>query len=1158
MQQNVKLLVLISIMLIAANYLYGAYLSFEPVELNQPDGTKLNLFATGDEFYNWLHDKDGYTIKQNNEGWYVYLDKISKDELVFTDQIVGIDNPRNRNLVPWINISPEKMGEIRKQVQSEMRLSESGRAPTSGTLNNLVVFIRFSDQSEFGQSISTYSSLFNGLTGNTMQAYYKEVSYDQLNISTTFYPTPTSMVVSWQDTEHTRNYFVPYSTSNTIGYIDATDRRIREHTLLAAAVNGISSQVPASLNLDGDNDGLVDNVCFIIQGATTAWATLLWPHRWSLSTVASFINGKRVLDYNFQLSNSLASSGNGVLCHEMFHSLGAPDLYHYTNNGITPVGSWDLMQTNSNPPEHMCAFMKYKYGHWIPEIPLLENAGSYSINYLMLQDNNCYRINSPNSSSEYFVVEFRKKTGQFENSLPGTGMLIYRINTACGNGNADGPPDEVYLYRLNGTPSSNGTVSSATFSTEVGRTSFNNITNPRCFLSEGENGNISISSIGSSSGTSISFYLNYIPPRNLTAVSSHASVALNWEAPGFADPSNYKLFRDGVLLTTTTDLSYTDTDVINGINYSYYVKAVFANPAGESEASNSVSGIPSALPPRNLSGMIGNASCILTWQAPLAGTPTGYKVYRNSVLRTTTVNLTFTDYEVINNMTYSYSVKAVYINPTAESSATNYVSLTPNDGVVLTVGTGSLTNQGLPMMTTYKYSYSQSIYLQNEINLSNRCITKLYWQYTGGAVYTDNIKIYMGHTGLSSYTSSNNWVPLNDMTLAYDGTITTSSASGWIEINLSTPFFYNNTQNLVIAFDENSDGFESNAFYCSTATGNRSLLSYSDTVNPDPASPPYGYLRGSIPNIRFFMLTVSTPTILTSPISLDFGEVCIGTTSEHSFVVQNIGDENLTGIISTPVGCNVSTSRIISRNSLDFDISPDENCEFTITYSPTTNQIYNEYVTITSNDPFNPITYISVTGIGYIPPTLELSSISITENLALSSSSNQTVFMQNTGNRPLTYSIQLTEPQDRSLNHYFSSEFSSSEREITWLLCSSVNGIIDPGQTQELDLFFVTSNTVIGTHHAVININSNDPANPVLSISVVLNVSLGTPDVQINENTNSMQLSWDTVPGANAYKIYRCYSFEGVYQLVDTVNQLAYTESNVTDCAFYKVVAVFE
>ena len=109
----------------------------------------------------------------------------------------------------------------------------------------------------------------------------------------------------------------------------------------------------------------MDNVVFIVSGSAGEWSSLLWPHRWAIYDRYVYLNGKRVYDFNFQLKDFLASRGVGVICHEFFHTLGAPDLYHYTGNGIDPAGSWDLMCSDQNPPQYMTAFMKWKYGNWI-------------------------------------------------------------------------------------------------------------------------------------------------------------------------------------------------------------------------------------------------------------------------------------------------------------------------------------------------------------------------------------------------------------------------------------------------------------------------------------------------------------------------------------------------------------------------------------------------------------------------------------------------------------------------------------------------------------------------------------------------------------------------------------------------------------------------
>ena len=353
---------------------YAAYLRNVPVHVNQPDGTVLSCLASGDEFYNWLHDKDGYTIVRNSAtGFLVYADKVD-GRLVPTEFIAG------RTDIRTLAQAGLKARLLDDQKPKEMRISAEAppvvNAPQTGTINNLVVYVRFSDQTDFTQAFVDVTALsFNSTaTGaDSMRNYYAEASYSQLTVSSTFYPGSTPGVHSYQDA-HPRAYYMPYdATTNPGGYNGEGERTTREHTLLRNAVNAIAAEVPAGLAIDADNDGSVDNICFIVSGEPTAWSTLLWPHQWSLYTAPyAYINGKLVWTYNFQMETRLDV---GVLCHEMFHSLGAPDLYHYSSDGLEPVWAWDLMEWNLDPPEHMGAYMKWKYGHWIASIPEITQAG---------------------------------------------------------------------------------------------------------------------------------------------------------------------------------------------------------------------------------------------------------------------------------------------------------------------------------------------------------------------------------------------------------------------------------------------------------------------------------------------------------------------------------------------------------------------------------------------------------------------------------------------------------------------------------------------------------------------------------------------------------------------------------------------------------------
>jgi M6 family metalloprotease-like protein len=332
--------------------------------------------------------------------------------------------------------------------------------------------------------------------------YFKEVSYEQLELTSTHYPIcALTTNLSFQDS-NPRNYYMPYNaTTNPNGYQNSYQRTLREHTLLRNAVQYIENQVPTALLIDADGDNRVDNVCFIIRGTSGAWADLLWAHRWSLFSFDVRIHNKRVWDYTFQPETQCNTS---TLCHELFHTLGAPDLYRYDTAG-TPVGPWDLMSSGF---VHMGAWMKYKYTQntWISNIPVISGSGTFTLNPLTSPVNNAYKILSPYSNSEFFIVEYRKGEGLYESGLPGSGLLVYRINSLY-DGNASGPPDEVYIYRPNGTVNNDGNVSSAHYGAHVNRTKINDETNPSSFLSNGNPGGLFIHQVGEP-GETISFILN--------------------------------------------------------------------------------------------------------------------------------------------------------------------------------------------------------------------------------------------------------------------------------------------------------------------------------------------------------------------------------------------------------------------------------------------------------------------------------------------------------------------------------------------------------------------------------------------------------------------------------------------------------------------------
>ena len=430
---------------------YAGYVEKFPITVTQPDGEIVHCFTSGDEFFNWVHDSNGYTLVRDPQTGVVVYAYLQNDELVSTGYRVGSVNPASIGLLPWTIISAEKREQLRndfinaappKKTRKGNDILYAGQ--NDGVINNIVIYIRFADETEFAPKANIYDDMFNKDSANfpSMYRYFKETSYGKTLISSTFYPTSNgNTILSYQDTAM-RSYYLPYNAvTNPNGYDGFSERMTREHQLLKSAVEAVSSQIPPSLVIDFNNDGEVDNVCFIVRG-TPSSSTLLWPHKTYFSPSDNvIINGKYVINYNLQVETHLDGQGASVLAHEMFHTLGAPDLYRYINTSITPVGNWDLMASNIEPPQSSTAYMKYKYGGWIDSIPEITQSGTYTLNNVWHPTNNAYKIASPNSTTEFFVVEYRNKNIYWDSLIPGNGLIIYRINTMAGWGNMLGPPD---------------------------------------------------------------------------------------------------------------------------------------------------------------------------------------------------------------------------------------------------------------------------------------------------------------------------------------------------------------------------------------------------------------------------------------------------------------------------------------------------------------------------------------------------------------------------------------------------------------------------------------------------------------------------------------------------------------------------------------------
>lgn len=262
----------------------------------------------------------------------------------------------------------------------------------------------------------------------------------------------------------------------------------------------------------------------------------------------------------------------------------------------------------------------------------------------------------------------------------------------------------------------------------------------------------------------------------------------------------------------------------------------------------------------------------------------------------------------------------------------------PDD--IVEVGTGTEIETELPTEPYNNYTYSQSIYLQSEIDTTNQRITSIYYHYNGNTAWTRSVDVYLGHTTKTEFTSTTDWVNSGDLTLVFSGDLTVSASDEWIEIPLTEYFSYNNTENLVVAFDDNAGSWNSSGdeFFGHSTANNSSLINTSwFNSNVDPASPPTGAMKAKRANIRFEVENQpTTPVFSANPKLVDFGNVNLNLTSDaQTFTIRNSGIGSLILNSATIEGTDAAEFDLTDGNTYPETITTG-NITVDVTFTPTT------------------------------------------------------------------------------------------------------------------------------------------------------------------------------------------------------------------------------
>ena len=502
-------------------------------------------------------------------------------------------------------------------------------------------------------------------------------------------------------------------------------------------------------------------------------------------------------------------------------------------------------------------------------------------------------------------------------------------------------------------------------------------------------------------------------------------------------------------------------------------------------------------PPLGLIAIAGNAVVTLNWQPPATGTPVNYKIYKNSVLLTTTTELTYTDTNVVNGITYAYFLKAVYSEGESDPTATVYATPSPVSYAILGSGSSTTNNNQLsPINNTFKSIHGQSVYTAAELNAAGiygpKMLTKFgFYPVSQPNLALVNFIVRMKHT---TQTDASTWDDGSNLTTVYSNTAYMPTVGGYDMLTLTTPFEWNGTDNILI-----DTAFGMLANYSQTGT-----LQYTSVnngycrVGDDNTNQTNLFTGGAVrnfrPNVRLgFEAIVLGPIIAVDPASLAFGTQQVGTSAVLPFTIHNTGDQTLSGFISSPAGFSVAQARgaedmeisanagSSGRNTILYSIAAGVTKTYNLTFTPTAANTYSGNVVISSNDSASPSVNIAVSGSGYIPPTIVLNPVSLEVSLHSGESASDGFEVANGGSQTLNFVISEMPPVD-------------------WFSASPMIGTVPGSGSQPVSCSFSAAGLLPGIYETLLQIASNDPINPLSEISIILNVLNYAPEIDVPES----------------------------------------------------------
>lgn len=143
------------------------------------------------------------------------------------------------------------------------------------------------------------------------------------------------------------------------------------------------------------------------------------------------------------------------------------------------------------------------------------------------------------------------------------------------------------------------------------------------------------------------------------------------------------------------------------------------------------------------------------------------------------------------------------------------------------VGTGTSSNYYAPFNPFYKNSTSETIYTATEIGTAGTIDTIWFYSASTSPFSCTSLKVYLGSTTQSNFSTTSSWILENSLELVYSATNTSiAGLNGWFAIPLQTPWFYDGVDNLVVAVTKTASSYSSSCTWRYTSTSSQYRVLY--------------------------------------------------------------------------------------------------------------------------------------------------------------------------------------------------------------------------------------------------------------------------------------------------------------------------------------------